>query len=327
MSRKVLITGGAGYIGSITARHFSNNGYEVLVVDDLRAGHEKAVIKPIKFVHGSIADSGLIKSQLSGGIEGVVHFAASLSVPESVRDPLLYWENNLANTVNMLRAMRDSGVRKILFSSTAAVYGTPAKVPIAEDDPKQPINPYGLSKLAMERAIENCVQAHGFGGIALRYFNAAGASLDGVLGEDHRPEDHLIPVALEVARGKREKLLIFGTDFATPDGTCVRDFIHVEDLAQAHLKAYEAIQPGRYDAFNVGTGRGTSVREILEAVRSVTGRKIKVEESGRREGDPAVLVADPSKLMRQLGWRPQVSGIDQIIDSAWRWFNAHPDGY
>lgn len=325
---KVLVSGGAGYIGSHTVKLLCAQGFETLVVDDLSTGHAAAVDPRARFLKGSIHDCDFLRDALSGhGVEGVIHFAASLSVGESVRDPLKYWDNNLSGTVQLLRAMRDCGTRRLVFSSTAATYGAPGTERISEACPQRPINPYGHSKLAMERAIQDCVHAHALGAVSLRYFNAAGAALDGSLGEDHRPEEHLIPVILEAALGKRSEVRVFGTDFPTPDGTCVRDFIHVDDLARAHVLALERLKPGSYDAFNVATGTGHSVRSVINAARRVTGAPIPSIDVARREGDPPVLVADPTRIKQTLGWSPEIPELERIIDSAWQWMKRHPQGY
>jgi UDP-glucose-4-epimerase GalE len=325
---KVLVTGGAGYIGSHTVKLLCARGFETFVVDDLSTGHAAAVDRRAHFQRGSIHDYDFLRQTLSThGIEGVIHFAASLSVGESVRDPLKYWHNNLSGTAQLLRAMRDCGIRRLVFSSTAATYGAPAVDRISEACPQKPINPYGHSKLAMERAIQDCVHAHGLGAVSLRYFNAAGAALDGSLGEDHRPEEHLIPVILEVALGKRAEVRVFGTDFSTPDGTCVRDFIHVDDLARAHVLALERLAPGSYAAFNVATGAGHSVRSVIEVARRITGTSIPSVDVARREGDPPVLVADPTRIQQTLGWNPEIPELERIIESAWQWMKRHPQGY
>lgn len=324
---KILVTGGAGYIGSHTVRVLCNFGHEVLVLDNLSAGHRAAVDSRAQFIKGDILDEAALTKTLGQGVEAVVHFAASLSVAESVSNPLKYWTNNVAGTVVLLTAMQRCGVRRMVFSSTAATYGVPEVERILEDTPQRPINPYGASKLAMERAIEDCVRAHQFAAISLRYFNAAGCALDGSLGEDHRPEEHLIPVVLEAALGKRPQIKIFGVDFPTPDGSCVRDFIHVDDLAEAHRVALDAAKPGVYRAYNVGTGKGYSVKQVIETARRVTGRPIAEVITDRRAGDPPTLVADPGRLMKELLWSPRASALDTVVESAWRWLREHPQGY
>jgi UDP-glucose 4-epimerase len=324
---KVLVTGGAGYIGSHTVRLLCDRGHSVVVLDNLSAGHRAAVDKRASLEIGDIADSSLVRKILRTGIDGVIHFAAWLSVAESMREPIKYWLNNVAGTAHLLSAMREEGVKRIVFSSTAATYGTPNVAKISEDTPQAPINPYGRSKLAMERVIQDCVYAHGLGAVSLRYFNAAGASVDASIGEDHRPEDHLIPVILQAILGLRPEIRIFGDDFPTPDGTCVRDFIHVEDLAEAHLLALQSIQPGSYQAFNVATGTGQSVKEVIRAAEKVTGRKVPAVVAPRRDGDPACLVADPSRIMKALGWKPKFPTVESIIETAWRWHSKCPQGY
>ncbi len=325
---RILVTGGAGYIGSHTVRVLCNRGHQVTVLDNLSAGHKAAVDPRATFVKADIAEREKVSALLTKSqIEGVIHFAASLSVAESVRDPLKYWRNNVAGTVELLAAMGDASVKRLVFSSTAATYGTPDVPSISEETPQSPINPYGHSKLAMERSIQDTVIAHQLGAISLRYFNAAGAAADGSLGEDHRPEEHLIPVILEVALKKREHIKIFGTDFPTADGTCVRDFIHVDDLAEAHVLALEATSPGKYRAYNVATGIGHSVREVIEEARRVTGLPIASIDAPRREGDPPVLVANSQRLMSELGWKPQLAELSHIIETAWRWMQQHPQGY
>jgi UDP-glucose-4-epimerase GalE len=244
-----------------------------------------------------------------------------------VRAPLKYYANNVSNTVGLLRLMEACDVRRLVFSSTCATYGVPQALPIREDAPQQPINPYGRTKLAIEWALADCAVAWELAGCALRYFNAAGAAADGSIGEDHDPEIHLVPLVLQAAAGRREHIGIFGTDYPTPDGTCVRDYVHVEDLADAHLSALEALEEGRFQAYNLGTGRGTSVREIIDAARRVTGREIPVREAERRPGDPPVLYADPSRIQRALGWQPKYTRIDDIIATAWAWHQAHPEGF
>jgi len=299
----------------------------VVVLDNLTAGHRSAVDRRATLEVGDIADTALVKRILSSGIDGVVHFAAWLSVAESVREPLKYWLNNVAGTAQLLSAMRDQGVKRMVFSSTAATYGMPNVERIDETTPQLPINPYGRSKLAMERVIQDCVHAHGLGAVSLRYFNASGASPDSTMGEDHRPEDHLIPVILQSVLGLRSEVKVFGDDFPTPDGTCIRDFIHVDDLAEAHLLALQSITPGSYQAFNVATGTGHSVQEVVQAAERVTGKKVPAVVAPRREGDPPRLVADPSLIMKTLGWRPKYAAIETIIDTAWRWHSKFPTGY
>jgi len=325
---KVFVTGGAGYVGSHCVRHLCDSGHEVTVFDNLCSGHRAAVDRRAEFVQGDLADEEQLGRLLcGGGFDAVMHFAAYLDVGESVREPLKYYENNVANTIRLLKAMRSAGVRRLVFSSTCATYGVPETVPIREDHPQLPISPYGHTKLAMEWALADCAAAWGLGACALRYFNACGAAADGSLGEDHDPEIHLIPVVLQVALGKRSQVRIFGTDYPTPDGTCIRDYVHVDDLAAAHTLALEAIEPGRFQAYNVGTGRGTSVLQVIETARRVTGHPIPAEPADRRAGDPPALYADPTRLMNDLGWQPRFTDIERIIETAWRWHSTHPDGY
>jgi UDP-glucose 4-epimerase len=302
-------------------------GHAVRVFDSLEYGHAQAV--PDGLLHrGNLSDRGSLERLLRDhAIDAVMHFAAYTSVPESVAEPAKYYANNLAGSLNLLEAMRAAGCRKIVFSSTAAVYGVPDSVPILESSPKRPINPYGFTKLAVEQAMADYAAAYGFGFAALRYFNACGAASDGSIGEDHKPETHLIPIVLEVALGQRPSVAIFGTDYPTADGTCVRDYIHVEDLADAHVRAIERIEPGRGLTYNVGTGEGFSVRQVLESCRRVTGHAIPVIEKPRRAGDPPALVASSDAIRRDLGWSPKFTNIDAIVRSAWAWHSAHPEGY
>ncbi len=325
---KVLVTGGAGYVGSHCVRGLCDAGHEVVVLDNLSQGHRQAVDQRASFIQGDLADGDLMRRTIrDGGFDGVMHFAAHLDVNESVNNPLKYYENNVVNTVRMLQIMSDTGVRRFVFSSTCATYGVPEGCPITEQMSQSPINPYGRTKLVMEWAMRDSAAAWGLGGCALRYFNAAGAAADGSIGEDHHPESHLIPIVLEVALGRRERVQIFGTDYPTPDGTCLRDYIHVEDLATAHVAALETQQPGEFRCYNVGTGRPTSVREIIESAREVTGHDIPAVESPRREGDPPALYADPTSIKTELGWSPQYTDITPVMATAWRWHRDHPDGY
>ena len=323
---KVLATGGAGYVGSHCVRRLLAAGHEVVVYDDLSSGHAGSVPQGVQLVRADLADQRSLSAALCG-CEAVMHFAAFLDVGESVREPLKYYENNVVNSVRLLKLMRENGVRRFVFSSTCATYGEPANLPITEDMPQSPINPYGHTKLAMEWALRDSATAWGLGACALRYFNAAGAAADGSIGEDHDPEIHLIPVVLQVALGQRENVKIFGTDYPTPDGTCIRDYVHVEDLAEAHLLALEALRDGRFDAYNVGTGVGTSVRELIEAARQVTGHAISAIETDRRAGDPPRLFADPARIQAALGWSPRYTRIADTISTAWAWHQAHPAGY
>ncbi len=323
----ILVTGGAGYVGSHTAKHLLANGHEVCVYDNLSTGHAAAVPAG-RLIEGDLHDGELLRSTLrSRKIDAVMHFAASALVGESVADPAKYYRNNLVATLSLLEAMRDCDVKRIVFSSTAATYGEPQEMPIRETCPQLPVNPYGFTKLAIERALADYTHAYGWGFAALRYFNACGASPDGDIGEDHMPESHLIPIVLEVALGQREHITVFGEDYPTPDGTCVRDYVHVDDLATAHLAALEKLEPGVELKMNLGTGRGYSVREVIEACRKLTGHKIPEVAGQRRPGDPPELVADSSLAQETLGWQPQYTTIESVVETAWKWHKAHPRGY
>jgi UDP-glucose 4-epimerase len=323
----ILVTGGAGYVGSHCVRHLLGAGHDVCVYDNLSRGHAGSV-DASRLIEGDLADRQKLAAVLRDRkVEAVMHFAAFALVGESVERPDLYYTNNVLGSFQLLEAMRQANVTKIVFSSTTATYGTPEKMPIAETTPQKPINPYGFSKLVVERMLEDYAAAYGFGFAALRYFNAAGAARDGSIGEDHTPESHLIPIVLQVALGQRESISIFGDDYPTPDGTCVRDYVHVEDLAAAHLAALERLQPGKAIKVNLGTGRGYSVREVVEACRKITGHPIPATMAARRPGDPPELVAD-SRLARELlGWTPAFTTIEPIIESAWNWHRTHPRGY
>ncbi len=324
---RILVVGGAGYIGSHTVRHLAKVGHDVRVFDNLIHGHARAVPAG-RLIEGDLADPAALESALRGhAIDAVMHFAAFTSVPESVTEPARYYRNNVVGAINLLDAMRAAGVGRIVFSSTAAVYGVPDEVPITEASPTRPINPYGFTKLAIERALADYASAYGIGTAALRYFNACGAAADASIGEDHKPETHLIPLILQVALGQRADISIAGTDYPTPDGTCVRDYIHVDDLADAHLRVLERIEPGRSFTYNVGTGSGVSVLEVVEAARKVTGHPIPVKEGTRRAGDPPALVASADLARRDLGWSPRHTDITSIVASAWAWHSTHPRGY
>lgn len=324
---KVLVTGGAGYIGSHAARLLYATGHDVWVYDNLSLGHRTAV-PPGRLIEGDLMDRPrLIESLAEKRIEAVMHFAAFASVNESVMDPAKYYQNNVVASLNLLEAMRATGVSRIVFSSTTATYGVPQRVPITEDEPQRPINPYGFAKLVVEQALADYAAAYGLSYAALRYFNAAGASPTGELGEDHTPETHLIPIVLEVALGKRPHITIFGEDYPTPDGTCIRDYVHVDDLGVAHLLALEKLEPGQGLRLNLGTGRGHSVREVIEACRRVTGHAIPTQSGPRRAGDPPELVADSRLAQRMLGWQPRYMELDTIVRTAWQWHSAHPQGY
>ena len=326
---RILVTGGAGYVGSHCVRGLCDAGHEVTVFDNLRyGGHREAVDQRAALVVADLAERSAVEEAFAGrGIEAVLHFAAHLNVPESVREPLRYYRNNVANTLNLLEVMQAHKVQRMVFSSTCATYGEPPEMPITEDMPQLPINPYGHTKLAMEWTLRDCGPGWGLGATALRYFNASGAASDGTLGEDRDPEYHLIPVVLQVALGQREKIMIFGNDYPTPDGTCVRDYIHVEDLADVHRLAIESQQPGQFRYYNVGTGVGVSVREIIDFARDVTGHGIPAEDAPRREGDPPELYANASKVHRELGWKASRTDVRQTVADAWNWHEKHPKGY
>jgi UDP-glucose-4-epimerase GalE len=324
---RILVTGGAGYIGSHAVRLFRARGHDVWVYDNLSMGH-RAAVPADRLLVGDLAELPRLDHALvMHRIEAVVHFAAFAYVGESVKHPGKYYQNNLVNTLHLLEAVRRHGIGRFVFSSTCATYGLPRGVPVTEDEPQQPINPYGNTKLAVERALADYAAAYGWGFAALRYFNAAGASPDGALGEDHDPETHLIPLVLQAVLGQRPAVEVFGTDYPTPDGTCVRDYVHVDDLAEAHLLALEALGPGKRLRYNLGTGRGHSVREVIRAAEEVTGKPVPVQEGPRRPGDPPVLVASAEKIGRELGWRPRYPELRPIIQTAWNWHRTHPRGY
>lgn len=324
----ILVTGGAGYIGSHCVSALVDRGADVVVIDNLSKGHRSA-LKGGRLYVGSISDKEFLHDVFEReSIEAVIHFAADSLVGESMAAPEQYFRNNVTGSLSLIEAMIEAKVFYLVFSSTAAIFGEPVRVPIEEEDRQEPTNPYGESKLIVERALRWFAQAHGLKYCALRYFNVAGARPDGSIGEDHRPETHLIPLILQVAQGKRDKLSLFGTDYPTRDGTCIRDYIHVDDLIDAHLLALEYLRSGNPSAaFNLGNGQGFSNREIVEAARRVTGHPIPVSEQGRRPGDPAVLIASSRKAMDTLGWDPKYTDIESIISTAWSWHTTHPDGY
>ena len=320
---RIFVTGGAGYIGSVCSELLLNEGHEVAIFDNLIEGHRRAVDSRAQFIQGDLADRDQIERALSNTRpDAVMHFAAYALVPESMRDPSKYFRNNVSNGLNLLDAMLTTGVQRIIFSSTCALFGPPDRVPIDETAPARPANPYGESKLAFEKILRWYDQVHGLKFVCLRYFNAAGATED--LGEDHRPETHLIPNVLKVALGQRPSLEIYGTDYETPDGTCIRDYIHIVDLAHAHILALGATASGFY---NLGTGGGSSVREVIAACRKTTERKIDTIEKPRRLGDPPRLIASSEKIKNELGWQPQFQSLDVIIETAWAWHQKFPDGY
>jgi UDP-glucose-4-epimerase GalE len=324
---RILVTGGAGYIGSHTVRLLLARGHEAVVYDSLVYGHRRAVPAD-RLIVADLADTGALDhALLVHRIEAVVHFAAFAYVGESVKQPGKYYRNNVVNTLNLLDALQRHGIRRFVFSSTCATYGLPQRVPITEDEPQKPINPYGHGKLCVEYALHDYAVAHGLGYAALRYFNAAGAAPDGTIGEDHDPETHLIPLVLQPALGQRPHVEIFGTDYPTPDGTCIRDYIHVDDLAEAHALALDRLEDGRELRYNVGTGKGYSVREVIRAAEEVTGRSVPVKEGPRRAGDPAELVAAADRIRGELGWQPKYTDLRPIVETAWNWHRSHPKGY
>lgn len=324
---KVLVCGGAGYIGSHMTAMLAAQGHEPVVYDNLSKGH-RAAIRNAPFVQGDLADYNLLVETLKKyHIEAVMHFAAFIEVGESVRKPLEYYRNNFCCTHNLLSAMEAAGVGKFVFSSTAAVYGIPAKAPILEDSPTEPINPYGQSKLAVEKMCHHQSVTGKLAYAALRYFNACGAGDNATIGEDHSPESHLIPLIIQAAMGKRRDVSIYGTDYETPDGTCVRDYVHVSDLCSAHLLALDKLDEKSELIYNLGNERGYSVREVIDAVKKVSGRDFRVVETGRRAGDPPVLTADAGKVKRDLKWKPQWPELEGIVSTAWQWHNSHPNGY
>jgi UDP-glucose 4-epimerase len=322
---RLLVTGGAGYIGSIVAQQLLARGHQVTVLDSLYRGHRAAVPEGAEFVQADLLDpDALARALKAQSFDGVLHFAALTLVGESVEQPERYYRGNVVGALNLLDAMRDAGVKRIVFSSTAATYGEPDAIPISEDVPQRPVNAYGGSKLAVDHMLTDEARAHGVAAVSLRYFNVAGAN--GPLGEDHEPETHLVPLILQAAAGVREYVSIFGTDYDTRDGTALRDYVHVDDLSTAHVLALERAAPGRHDIFNLGSGTGYTVREVIDAARRVTGREFEVREAPRRPGDPAALVASGERAREALGWTPERS-LEQMIQDAWTWHQAHPRGY
>ncbi len=323
----VLVVGGAGYIGSHAVKMLRESGHTVWVYDNLSRGH-RAAVPPETLVIGEVADRPkLVATMRDKKIDAVMHFAAFALVNESVNDPSIYYRNNVVAALELLDAMREADVMRIVFSSTTATYGEPSIIPISETTLQQPINPYGFTKLVIERALADYALAYGLGYAALRYFNAAGAHPSGEIGEDHDPETHIIPIVLQVALGQRERITVYGDDYATPDGTCVRDYVHVCDLADAHLRALTRLEAGKGICLNLGTGRGTSVRELIEACREVTGHAIPEVAGNRRAGDPPELIADASRAKAELGWEPKYRDALSIVETAWKWHQKHPHGY
>ncbi|WAA12533.1 UDP-glucose 4-epimerase GalE [Fervidibacillus halotolerans] len=325
----ILVLGGAGYIGSHAVYQLIDQGYEVCVVDNLQTGHRDAIHSKAKFYEGDIRDRNFMKHVFSNEkIDGVMHFAANSLVGESMEKPLKYYDNNVYGTQVLLEMMLEFGVQNIVFSSTAATYGEPEQVPITEDMPTNPTNTYGETKLAMEKMMKWCAQASDLHYVSLRYFNVAGARTSGEIGEDHNPETHLIPIVLQTALGKRDSITVFGEDYPTKDGTCIRDYIHVEDLIDAHILALNYLQQGgKSDVFNLGSSQGFSVKEIIDTARKVTKREIPSKIGNRRPGDPSILIASSEKAKRVLGWSPQKTNIERIIKDAWNWHLSRPDGY
>jgi UDP-glucose 4-epimerase len=323
----ILVVGGAGYIGSNMVRFLKQHGHHVWVLDNLSTGHSQAVPADL-LIEGDLGDRELVERILGDhSIEGVMHFAAFALVGESVQEPAKYYQNNVVATLNLLESMRRTDVKKIVFSSSCATYGIPRNVPISEDESQQPVNPYGFTKLAIERALADYAKAYDFGYAALRYFNAAGAAEDGTSGEDHDPETHLIPIVLQTALGLRSHVAIYGNDWSTPDQTCIRDYIHINDLAMAHLAALERLRPGRGIEVNLGTGRGHSVKDVINVCEKVTGREIPFEYSARRPGDPPRLVANPKLAQSILNWEAGFVDLEQIVQTAWAWHRNFPQGY
>lgn len=326
---QVLVTGGAGYIASHAVRALQRAGHAPIALDNLSRGHRRAVPPEVPFVELDVRRTDDLTQVLKEHrVECVLHFAALAYVGESVSEPLVYYDNNTAGTLSVLQAIERAGVPRLVFSSTCATYGVPEELPLRETAPQQPINPYGISKLVSEWMIRDYAATRpSFAHAALRYFNVAGAADDGSLGEVHTPEPHLIPAILHVALGRGDKVTVFGDDYPTPDGTCIRDYIHVEDLVEAHVRVMERLEPGDRRIYNLGIGRGYSVKEVIDAAERVVGKALPVEKGPRRPGDPPVLYSDPSKIAQELDWRAQRTDIEDIIRSAYRWFRDHPRGY
>lgn len=325
----ILVCGGAGYIGSHTVAELLAKGEEVVVLDNLATGHQPAVLRGAKFYFGSLQDKDFIEFIFEKhNVQEVIHFAAYSLVGESMTDPLKYYENNVYGTMCLLEVMKEYGVNKIVFSSTAATYGEPKNIPILETDTTEPTNAYGETKLAVEKMLKWSDSAYGIKHVVLRYFNVAGAHIKGKLGEDHNPETHLIPIILQVASGKRDKIMIYGDDYDTHDGTCIRDYIHVTDLANAHILAIEKLRKDNTSStYNLGNENGFSVKEVIDVARKVTNHPIPFEVAPRRVGDPAKLIASSQKAMKELNWNPIYSSLENMIETAWNWFKKHPNGY
>ncbi|MGX7394789.1 UDP-glucose 4-epimerase GalE [Carnobacterium mobile] len=325
----VLVLGGAGYIGSHAVDQLVDRGYQVVVVDNLQTGHQESIPENVHFYEGDIRDKAFLSQVFEKEtIEGVMHFAANSQVGESMREPLLYFNNNVQGTQVTLEVMQQYGVKNIVFSSSAATYGEPTEIPIMETAETHPESPYGETKLMMEKMLKWCDQAYGMRFVALRYFNVAGAKWNGSIGEDHDPETHLVPLILQTALGQREELAIFGDDYATPDGTCIRDYVHVVDLIDAHILALEYLKAGNEsNIFNLGSSTGFSVKEMVETARQVTGKEIPAKVEPRRAGDPSTLIASSKKAQTILGWNPKFPDVKDIISSAWQWHESHPTGY
>lgn len=326
MKERILVTGGAGYVGSVCVANLKDRGYQVLVYDNLSTGHRAAVPEGVILEVADLAESDRLSSVMSSfQPDFVMHFAASALLGESMSKPLDYYANNVTNGHHLLRSMVEHDVKSLVFSSTCAIYGEPERIPMTEGDPRRPINPYGRSKLAFEHLLEDCDAAYGLKSVCLRYFNAAGAAAG--VGEDHNPETHLIPNVLKSALGLREELVVFGDDYPTPDGTCVRDYVHIADIADAHEKALDVLRRSTSEKINLGNGTGFSVLDVIKTAEKVAGKAIPYRVSVRREGDPAVLVASADKAGKVLGWRPAYASLGSIIESAWKWHLEHPDGY
>ncbi len=323
---RILVTGGAGYIGSVCCLQLLEQGHDVTVVDDLSTGHAAAVPQGAILHQLDIGNRAALARVLAEDrFEAVFHFAAKALIPESVSNPGMFFDSNVASGIALLETVRGAGIRKFVFSSSAAVYGNPQSTPIAEDHPKEPVNSYGETKLMLERALYWYAMAYGWTVVAFRYFNACGATA--AIGEDHCPETHIIPLLLETAAGERDFFEIYGSDYPTPDGTCLRDYVHVRDIAEAHLLALQVQDRPGFSAYNIGTGTSYSVRQICRVVEQQLGRKVAVKEGNRREGDPAILCASPQRLTRELGWRPRFSDLHSIVRTAWEWKQKHPQGY